>query len=197
MNLQYLVFVGASAQLFGIVVYIKDIFRGKTNPNLATWTLWFIAPMIATAAALSKGVRWSVLPVFLAGFGPLLVVIGYLISRKPYWKLNKLDYICIAFSLCALFLWYVTREANYAVAFSILADAFAGLPTIIKSWRFPETESTLTYELGIFSLVLSLFAIKHWVFAAYSLPIYFILMNSSLTVAAMLGRKRISKQSLL
>lgn len=191
--LQNLVFVGAAAQVFGIYLYIKDIFHGQTKPNLATWTLWFVAPMVATAAALSKGVRWSVLPLFLAGFGPLAVIVASIFNKRSYWHLRKLDYICAALSVAALLLWVATKDANLAIIFALLSDGLAGLPTVIKSYYYPETETALTYQLGIFSAVLSFFAIKLWVFAAYSLPIYLILMNGTLTMAAFVGKKKLSK----
>ncbi len=191
--LQNLVFVGAAAQVFGIYLYIKDIFYGQTKPNLATWTLWFVAPMVATAAALSKGVRWSVLPLFLAGLGPFVVIVASIFNKKSYWRLRKVDYICAALSVAALLLWVATKDANLAIIFALLSDGLAGLPTVIKSYHYPETETTLTYQLGIFSAVLSFFAIKQWVFAAYSLPIYLILMNGSLTASAFFGKRKITK----
>ena len=189
--MEYLVFVGAAAQMFGVALYIKDMLYGQTKPNLATWSLWFAAPMIATAGALSKGVRWSVLPLFLAGFNPFVVIVVSIFNKKSYWKLKKSDYICALLSACALLLWVGTKNANYAVLFALLSDGLAGVPTVIKSWRYPETETTITYQLGIFSAVLSFFAIKSWIFAAYSLPIYLILMNGSLTLAAFLGKRKL------
>lgn len=54
--LQYLIFIGATAQLIGIASYIKGTIKGNTKPNRVTWLLWTIAPMIATVATLSGGV---------------------------------------------------------------------------------------------------------------------------------------------
>jgi len=69
--LQYLVFLGAAVNIWGAFFYIRDTLRGETKPNRATWLMWSIAPLIATVAALSQGVGWAVLPVLMAGFGPL------------------------------------------------------------------------------------------------------------------------------
>jgi hypothetical protein len=70
--LPYLVFLGAAVQLVGIWSYIKDTVKGDAKPNRVSWLLWSIAPLIGTAAAISDGVTWEVLPVFMSGFGPLL-----------------------------------------------------------------------------------------------------------------------------
>ena len=76
--IQYLVIVGAIVNLTGAISYIKETLKGNTKPNKVTWLLWAIAPLIATFAALSDGVRLSVLPIFMSGFGPLLVFIASL-----------------------------------------------------------------------------------------------------------------------
>lgn len=175
--LQNLIFLGAAAQLFGIILYIRDIIKGTTKPNLVTWSLWFIAPMIAVSAAMSEGVGWSVLPMFMAGLCPFLVLIFSLISRRSYWGLTKFDFVCGLLSVLALILWWLTKNPTVAIIFAIASDGLAGLPTIIKSWKYPETETPVTYLFGVFSAAVSFFAIKKWIFASYSLPIYLILIN--------------------
>ena len=89
--LEYLVFVGAAVQLIGISDYIKETVKGNTKPNRVTWLLWAVAPLIATVAALTEGVRLSVLPVFMIGLGPLLVFIFSFVNKQSYWKLEKFD----------------------------------------------------------------------------------------------------------
>ena len=64
---QYIVLIGAVINLMGVFSYIKKTVLGKTKPNKVTWLLWAIAPLIASAAAFSAGVRLAVLPVFMAG----------------------------------------------------------------------------------------------------------------------------------
>src|SRR6185437_6841760 len=137
--LQYLVLVGAAIQLYGIYDYIRDTLKGKTQPNRVSWLLWSIAPTIATVAALTAGVRWAVLPVFISGFGPFLVFLASFVNKNAYWKLERFDYLCGIFSILALIGWGITKDANVAIVFSILSDGTAALPTLIKAWRFPET----------------------------------------------------------
>lgn len=180
--LQYLIFIGVMAQLWGVVYYIKGMFIGDTKPNKVTWLMWSVAPLIATFAAISDGVRWSVLPVFMAGFGPLLVFIFSLINKKSYWKLEKIDYLCGFFSVVALILWGITKEPNIAIMFSIASDGSATIPTLIKSWKHPETESGGAYTSGLFSASTSFFAIKIWNYSSLAFPIYLIVANSLLSV---------------
>jgi hypothetical protein len=179
--LKYLVIVGATAQLIGIAIYIREMLRGKTKPNRVSWLLWFIAPMIGAVAALYEGVRWPVLPVFMSGFGPFLVLVFSFFSPQAYWKLKTFDYVCGFFSLLALVLWGITKEPATAILFAIISDGVAAVPTIIKSWRYPETETPLTYSVGVLSAFFGLLAVNKWVFSAYAFPIYFIIINLTLT----------------
>ncbi len=186
--IQYLVFVGAVVQLWGVFSYIKETIKGNTKPNRVTWLLWSTSPLIATFAALSDGVKLSVLPVFMSGFGPLLVLISSFVNKKSYWKLEKLDYLCGSFSVLALVLWTITKEPIVAIAFAIASDGFAAIPTIIKSWKFPETETVDAYTTGLFNTLTSFAAIKTWNFAEIAFPIYLVVVNSSLIISVL--RKR-------
>src|SRR5262245_153782 len=70
---QYLVLFGAVLSITGWTAYIKNTLNGTTRPNRVTYAMWSVAPLIATVAAVVKGVTWAALPVFMSGFCPLLV----------------------------------------------------------------------------------------------------------------------------
>ncbi|MFA6146145.1 MAG: hypothetical protein WCW66_06735 [Patescibacteria group bacterium] len=178
--LQYLVFVGAAVQLSGVFSYIKETLKGNTKPNKVTWLMWSIAPLIATFAAISSGVRWSVLPVFMAGFCPLLIFIASFVNKNSYWKLEKFDYLCGLCSALALILWGITKEPIIAIVFAIASDLFAGIPTLVKSWKYPETETVTAYITGLFNALTSFAAIKIWNFSSCAFPVYLVIICTSL-----------------
>jgi len=173
----YLVFFGATLQFLGGLAYIKGTLRGETKPNRVTWFLWAVAPFIGTAAALSDGVGWAILPVFMAGFVPMLVFISSFVNKNAYWKLGRFDYTCGAFSVLALILWVITQQPIVAILFAIIADGFAALPTLVKSWSYPETESPWVYAATVFSSFAGLLVIQIWIFSEYAFPLYLIVIN--------------------
>jgi hypothetical protein len=181
--LQYLVIIGAVVQLLGIASYIKDTLKGTTKPNRVSWLLWSVTPLIATAAALADGVRWAVLPVFMSGFGPLLVFIISFVNKKSYWKLGKFDYLCGFFSVLALVLWGITKEPVIAIIFSIVSDGFAAAPTLVKIWESPESESKGPYATGLFNSMTSFAAVKTWNFSSFGFAAYLTIMNVALVMA--------------
>ena len=178
--LKYLVIIGAIVQLIGIYAYIRDTLRGKTKPNKVSWLMWSIAPLIATVAAILKGVTWAVLPVFMSGFAPLLVFIVSFVNKESYWKLEVFDYICGALSLLALILWGITKEPIVAIIFAIASDGAASVPTLIKAWRHPETETASAYITGLINSLTSFGAIRLIIFSELAFPIYLAIVNSML-----------------
>ncbi|MFH1089280.1 MAG: hypothetical protein V1716_02550 [Candidatus Uhrbacteria bacterium] len=185
--LQYAVLLGAGAQLIGKYFYAKETLLGRTKPNRVTWLMWSSAGLIASIAAFSDGVRWAALPVFMAGLTAFLIFIASFVNPKAYWKLETFDYICGACSILALILWWVTKEPIVAIIFAVASDGFAATPTIIKSWKFPETEFVKTYMVALFSAATSFFALKTFSFSELAFPIYLIFVNILLIGASYIG----------
>jgi len=190
LNLQYLVFAGAGAQFIGYLSYVIETLRGNTKPNKVTWFLWTIAPLIATFAAISDGVRWSVLPVFMTGFGPILILLASFLNKKSYWKLERFDYLCGLFSLLALILWGITKEPVVAIVFAIISDALAAIPTLSKAWKYPDSESVGPFITGLFAGLTSFAAIKIGNFAEYAFPAWIVFINTCLTFAILKNKIR-------
>jgi len=175
--LEYLVFVAAFATLLATYVYIRSMFKGGAKPNRVSWLMWSIAPFIATGAAVSNGVGWAALPVFMSGFSPFLIFTASFATKKASWKLASFDYVCGILSGLSLALWYVTKDPNVAIAFAIASDALAAVPTLTKAWNHPETESPWPFIVGVFNASTSFAAATMWTFSEYAFPAYLIVIN--------------------
>ena len=172
-----IIYLGLLVSLVAYFFYFKNIFYGNTKPNLVSWIIWALAPLIAVFFQLKAGAGLSVLPVFLAGFGPVVVIIVSLFRKNSIWKISQLDIICGILSLLALVFYIFTHNLGISILFAILSDGLAAIPTIIKSWKFPETETSSVYLSGIFNNILGLLIIKNWIFTIYSFGIYNIAIN--------------------
>lgn len=187
--IQYFVLVGALVNILGTAGYIRDTLKGLTKPNRVTWLMWAIAPMIASVAGISAGFSWAILPVFMAGFCPFLVLLASFVNKKSYWQLRRFDYICGGLSALALILWAITKDPTVAIVFAVLSDAFAGFPTLKKSWQHPESESVSAYAAGLFNALTSFLAVRTWTLAEVIFPAYLVAMCSSLIFAIKRPRK--------
>ncbi len=191
---QYLVFIGVAVQIWGCYEYIKDMLAGRTKPNRVTWLLWSVAPLIATVASVADGVTWAAVPVFMSGFCPLIILICSFANKNAYWKLEKFDYLCGLFSVLALILWAITQQPFVAIIFAVLSDGLAAVPTLVKAWRFPETESGEAYTSGLINALSSVGAIKFTDASQYVFPLYLISINIALIFSVY--RKRLIKNTL-
>lgn len=172
------IYIGVLINLFFCILYARSIIYSSTRPNLVSWFVWTLAPFVGVFLQLKAGAGLSVLGTFMSGFGPLLVIIVCLFKKNAFWKITKFDMICGFLALFALMLYVVTNKLGISILFAILSDGLAGVPTIIKSWKFPETETGSVYIGGIINNALALLIIKNWSFSIYSFSIYFIIMNS-------------------
>ncbi|MCX6741177.1 MAG: hypothetical protein NTY61_02140, partial [Candidatus Parcubacteria bacterium] len=138
----WLVILSVLISTGGVFTYIKNTLKGKTQPNRVSWFLWAVSPLIGTTAALyAHADIWATIRVFLAGFFPLLVFIVSFINPKSYWKLTSFDFLCGLCSVIALIVWGLIDSPRLAILFAATGDGFAAIPTIIKAWKHPETET--------------------------------------------------------
>lgn len=166
------VILGAIISLSGSLAYVRATLRGKTQPNRVSWFMWALAPLVAFAAQIDKGVGLIALMTFMVGFGPLLVFIASFVNKNAVWKLGPFDIICGMFSLAGLVLWLITKEGNIGIAFAIAADTLAALPTIVKSYTNPETENHWAFTLAAISAGIAMLTIDQWTFAHYGFSVY-------------------------
>ena len=115
--------IGACLGLSAGITYSFAVWRGSVIPNRVTWSLWTAIPLIIFAASVTKGAGLQALFSLAAGLGPAVVVLVMVLRPiESYWKIGWLDVCCCALSLLALGLWVITRNGNYAIGFSLVAD---------------------------------------------------------------------------
>lgn len=173
----YFVIIGTAIGSIGALWYLMETIRGNVKPNRVSFLLWSIAPLIAFAAEIQKGVGIQSLMTFSVGFLPLTIFLGSFINKKSEWKLTRFDFTCGAFSLLGLILWLITNEGNIAILLSITADALAAVPTIVKSYHHPETETGWLWLAAATQGLLTVLTVVDWTLAHYAFPIYIFLLD--------------------
>ncbi len=174
---QNFVILGAIIAAAGSLSYLIDTLKGKVKPNRVSFLLWSLAPLIAFFAEIKQGVGIQALMTFVVGFLPLTIFIASFVNKKAEWKLTGFDLMCGALSIVGLVLWYITKSGDIAIIFSILADGLAALPTVVKSFNYPETESAWPYFASTISGILTLLTIKVWNLANIGFPLYIVLIT--------------------
>lgn len=176
------IILAVALNLIGCTGYVVETIKGRTKPNRVSWFLWALAPLIAFSAQRTEGVGVSSVMTFMVGFSPLVIFLASFVNRNAYWQVTRLDIVCGVVSLVALGLWLLTRTGTVAIALSIAADALAAVPTILKSWKQPETEDYRIYLYAIVSAVITLLTVRSWDFATCGFPVYILLLGGLLTI---------------
>ena len=158
--------------------YLTATIKGQVKPNPVTWLFWGLAPMIAFAAQAQNGLEPSNWVTFILGLGPLLIfAISISKNKKQRWKLGFSDILCGASAALGLILWQITSDPMLALTFGIVADVLGGLPTLYKSYHFPETEKALPYFLSLTSMVITMFSLTRWDYINAGFPVYIFCIN--------------------
>lgn len=184
-----IIFFAIILNIIGHFFYIFSIVKGYTKPNLVSWVIWTLAPFIGVFFQLKAGAGLSVLPVFMAGFGPFMIVIASILTKNAIWKINTFDIYCGVMALFSLIVYVFTHNLGISIIFAILSDVLAAIPTFVKSWKYPESESSAAYSWAILPNIIGLLIIKKWTFPIYSFGIWLIIFN--ITMICILYRKKI------
>ncbi len=185
----HFVFLGAALGIVGQVLYVVDTVRGRTQPNRVTWLLWAVNPLLAFAVEIDDGVGLRALMTFMVGFGPLAVFVASFVNPKSVWKLGPLDYACGAMSVVGTVGWLATGQGLVALIAALAADFLAGVPTLVKSWREPESEHAAIYVGSFLNAAVTLLTVTQVSAPVLAFPLYIaiIALVETALVAGRLG----------
>jgi hypothetical protein len=141
---------------------------------------------VAQRAQGVEGLSWTS---FVAGFTPFLIVAASFFNEKAYWKSEPRDYYLMAAAIVGIILWAITDDPNLALLFALLADMLAGVPTLIKSYRHPRSESWVAYAISTFGFGMSLLSVQTYDFENAAFVAYVFVLNGAVALLASRGRK--------
>ena len=179
-----LVIISTLLMLWGGYAYFRDTLAGRTKPNRVSWFLWALASLVSFGAAFSADADiWASVRVLVGGVVPGVIFLASFVNRKSYWQLTWFDWFCGGLSLTALLFWQLASSPLIAVLLATAANTFASIPTFIKAWNFPETETRLIFINSFLSAVLIIPAIPVWNIANSAFQIGLMLTTGAFLVA--------------
>ncbi len=173
------IYLGAAISILGSSFYIRDTLRGTTQPNRVTWLLWAVAPLLAFAVEVNSGVGLRSLMTFMVGFLPLVIFLCSFVNPKSVWKITRFDYICGALSVLGTIGWLLTRNGTFGIVAAILADGLAAVPTLRKSWSYPESETVGAFLGAAINALITLLTITTVTTAEIAFPLYIFIIASA------------------
>ena len=85
--------------------------------------------------------------------------------------------------MAALVFWQLADSPLVAVLLATTANTLATVPTFVKAWNYPETESRLIFITSFISAILIIPAIPVWTIANSAFQIGLMLTTGALLVA--------------
>ncbi len=171
----------------GFIPYLIAIFRNKTKPSKASWTIWAI---IGVALALSyktsgaNATMWA--PISYAICPIVVLAAAYYKDRSKMTSWPKADKICLVVGLLLFVPWLlfkIAERSNMSPEWSwilprvtlyggIMVDALGSIPTVWKSWKNPEGEDSLAWTFYTVGNCLNLLAVETWSWDVASYAVY-------------------------
>ena len=184
--LQILGYISALLSIICILPYIRDILRLKTKPERGSWFIWTMLGFIAFFSQLAKGATNSL---WLTVGQTTSVLIIFLLSLKyGYGGLGKRDLRALIGAGIGLVLWYLTREASFALIFVIIVDSIGTLLTLLKAYKDPESETLSTWIISGTSGIFGMLAVGSLNLILLAYPFYIVLANYVIVGAILLGK---------
>lgn len=156
--------------LGGYVPYAIDIMKGRAKPARSAR---FMFAFLLIVTILQQGaVHSGWLVMFTAGELIGSVAILLLAFRRGVGGLSRLDKACYVLLIADIILWIITRNPLLALHLSVAADVIAFMPTLVKTWREPESETPIFFMTGVIAPTLNIIAVQHYSYATLLFPVY-------------------------
>ncbi|WP_461417176.1 hypothetical protein [Gordonia sp. GN26] len=183
------VLLGTAISIIASLFLARAVLDGGIRPNRVSWFLWAVVPLIAFCAQIAQGVGLSALMTFSVTIAPMLVFACSFLSPHASWRIRPFDIVCGAIAGSAVAMWLILDDPDTAILMSILADAAAAVPTLIKAWRSPETESAAFYFAAGTNGIITVLTLQSWTFAEAAFPVYIAVATPSLAIVVAIRRR--------
>ena len=188
----YQVVAAAGASLLGIVSffpYYRDVLRGSTKPHLFTWIIW---TTLTGATALIQLAAGGGVGALVAGVESLSCfgITLFAVSRGER-SIMRFDWMCLILAFVAIALWLVVHQPLLAIAFAVIADLLAFLPTFRKSYRKPHEETASQFALSAAHWLVSLFALESRTLVTLLYPVAISLFDLTLFFSLIVRRRQL------
>ena len=182
---EYFALIGTVIASLGGFYYLYCTIKGTVKPHKMTYFFWGLFPLIVFASQISQGVGVIAWATFIAGITPFAILIAASFNPNAYWEIKQTDYIYGAIAVLAMIIWYITKEPNIALILALIADFAVAIPTIIKTYQYPKTESWKAYGLNVIGFSVGLLSIHTWTIENYAFIVYLLTVNSLITLLAL------------
>jgi hypothetical protein len=167
------------------IPFIKGTLQGSVVPNRASWLVWFVQNVLMASSAITAGVGPAAVMPVIWGLGATVMLILSM-TKGTRGAFTGLEKACLVLSGLGILLWATTGSPRLALVASLGAVLVGGVPTVVKAWVKPWTETMSGWLLMVLGTVFISLAIQRWTFDSGFLPIVSGLFQSSVALPLVL-----------
>ena len=177
----------AVLSILAYLPYMRDIVRGNSHPQRASWLIWSLLSTLAFAAQYAEGATTSL---WFAGAQVVGTVTIFLMSishgKGP--MLSRPDERVLWLAIIGLVIWYFTETAAYTLALTITISLLGGALTLVKAFCRPASETLMKWGTSGLAACCAIMAVgsADWMLLAY--PLYIFTLNGMVVCAILCGR---------
>jgi hypothetical protein len=158
-----------------IIPYAKDMTRGRVKPSRSTRVMFLGLLLLAFFQQYSLGSGLGLALLVGEILGSVTVLL--LSIRYGVGGLAKLDIVCYTLLILDLCIWAITKNALLAIFLTMLADMIALLPTVVKTWKDPQSETYYWWLMGVIAPVFGILSEGNFSLQEVLFPVYLLLAN--------------------
>lgn len=172
--------IAAIFAIAGGLPYLRDVLQRRIQPHPYTWLVGSTVSAINFFGMIVKGAGIGALPTAVSeGFTIIIFVFSL---RYGFREIPKTDVIFLIIAVGGIFPWILTKDPTISIIIAVGIDLVSFIPTIRKTWRYPETETSSIYSMNVLRHILTLFSLETYNIATTLHSIAMIILNSGMTV---------------
>lgn len=167
--------LGGTIALLSNVPYIVDTIKGKTKPHRVTWFVLVVLNITFVANQIGSGASntlWLAISFLVS-----TIIISALSIKKGVGGGTKMDYLILLGSVVGVLLWVMFNSPVASTISNLTVASLAFVPTILKSWKAPETETNIKWLLGAVGAGFTVISIGEVDIPLLLLPLYSFILN--------------------
>ena len=174
-------------QLVATAPYLRDVLRGSTQPQRATWGIWTTLGLVVFSSQWASGASWS-----------LVLTVGQVVScgtifvlslRRGVGGASRFELALLGIAALGVVGWQLAGNPAVATCSVVVADLIAVGLMLPKTYRQPRSETLETYLIGVVSTVFALFAVGAATPSLLIYPLYVLAADSAVAAVIYLRRR--------
>lgn len=158
------------------VPYIRSILKKDTRPHRTTWFVLALTGWLTLLTYQEVGaVESLIIAIAYAFFSTLIFTLSLWFGRGGW---QKFDLLCLSISILGITVWLYHDSAFLGLVCFLVADFFALLPTLRKTWEKPWQEDTFAWFLSSIGALMNIFAIEQMTIEMVTYPLYMLVINT-------------------